>query len=532
MVSVELHSLLLREREEGRMVTDTDWSIIKADILTSDWSVKMEPETDLQNSDQEGAGAISDDHEDYNVPDLPKEEPIVKERKLRVGKKRGRPKKRKPSESCSSGGEWYEGKKEESPIVFKESEGEDNEDENNDTTIKRCNKCGRPIKGHPLPRHSNCELNGVDEEGISIIQALKMQSKIMKKKREDKRREKLTAEKCYSTGFIKLPCDNLSCEVCEIAAFNSELAVLTHVRKEHGPKEQLVCEVEGCKGKAFKSFGALHYHQIKCHDEKAPCDECGSTDYITLNNHMQSKHPRPCSPKSCDQCGKVFTNWRKFKHHIDRVHTNSDMPILHGTNKWAIAKMMTDYENECHCNLELKSKQAKLNHFKLVHLDYKQCPKCDKIVQELNVGHHKCEKKNQWQPLLEFICEHCGKSFKSQGGKHYHIDNVHMKSTAECHICFKSCTKTTLSAHMAIHKPKTPCKICGKMVGRMREHVEAMHQVNLPGLTMVMLYFQEEIDMKNKCDSCGKGFPTCQKLKDHTMSVHLKLRPYKCRYTG
>ena len=35
---------------------------------------------------------------------------------------------------------------------------------------------------------------------------------------------------------------------------------------------------------------------------------------------------------------------------------------------------------------------------------------------------------------------------------------------------------------------------------------------------------------KFKCEECGKGFNENQKLSDHRMNVHLKLRPYKCRY--
>ena len=33
-----------------------------------------------------------------------------------------------------------------------------------------------------------------------------------------------------------------------------------------------------------------------------------------------------------------------------------------------------------------------------------------------------------------------------------------------------------------------------------------------------------------QCQECGKGFHKLDALKKHQMSVHLKLRPYKCRY--
>ena len=35
---------------------------------------------------------------------------------------------------------------------------------------------------------------------------------------------------------------------------------------------------------------------------------------------------------------------------------------------------------------------------------------------------------------------------------------------------------------------------------------------------------------KHQCQDCGKGFISKNGLKEHRMNVHLKLRPYKCRY--
>ena len=37
-------------------------------------------------------------------------------------------------------------------------------------------------------------------------------------------------------------------------------------------------------------------------------------------------------------------------------------------------------------------------------------------------------------------------------------------------------------------------------------------------------------DKSFQCTDCGKGFALKKCLHKHTMNVHLKLRPYKCRY--
>ena len=516
VVGGALYNLLLRGGA-GQKVE------LKDDLFASDWSVKEEPVSKSWNSDQEEAEAgdyCSDDEVGFDVCYSPKDE--INENKPLKRNAKETPRKHKLNENFSSGEEWEEyheqptskSKKKSHKKIIKDP---DEEDEENDSSLsfhgpKRCNKCGRVLKGHALPRHSKCELLGVDEEGLLAVEQMRALYQLRKKKAGEKWRESLNGENVFSTGLLKLPCERLSCDVCEIESFTSEFAVFAHIRKVHGPKEQLKCEEDGCDGKSFKNIGALKYHISKCHEEKAPCPECGTTDYSLLKNHMRSKHPRPCSPKSCDQCGKVFTNFQSFKSHVDKGH--GPKGNLYGSSQFAVSKMLSDFERECHCNINLSSRQKKLDHFKLFHLDYKQCPKCDKIVQDPD-GPHKCTREKPAQPKGPFICQHCGKEFNTQGGRYCHISTAHSTETVQCHICAKSFNKTAIYPHMLSHKPKEPCTICGKVVSKMRNHMETMHQ--------------NESEMKHRCDVCGRGFSTPQKMRDHNMSVHLKLRPYKCR---
>ena len=261
-------------------------------------------------------------------------------------------------------------------------------------------------------------------------------------------RERNSREKGYSAGYIKLPCDRLVCEVellyllsrrlyylhgrfwhkcpqvCEIEGFASEFAVMAHVRKIHGPREQLSCEEEGCDGKTFKNIGALIYHKQKCHTEKAPCAVCGATDYSILKNHMVSKHPKPCEPETCDQCGKVFTNKASFKSHMKNGHAS-----MANMGK---AKLLSDFDKNCQCSLNLPTNISKINHYKLFHLDYEQCEKCEKIVQSISDGHHKCSKPVKKPLAAPLVCNYCGKEFNSDGGMSYHVKTVHLK--VSCHI--------------------------------------------------------------------------------------------------
>ena len=233
---------------------------------------------------------------------------------------------------------------------------------------------------------------------------------------------------------------------------------MAHVRKVHGPKEQLSCEEESCDGKTFKNIGALIYHKQKCHTEKAPCAVCGTTDYSILKNHMVSKHPKPCEPETCDQCGKVFTNKLSFKNHMKKGHTSADMV---GSTMWGKAKILSDFDKNCQCGLDLPTNISKINHYKLFHLKYEQCEKCEKIVQSISDGHHKCGKPVKKPLAAPIVCNYCGKEFNSEGGISYHVKTVHLKvpsiilvtivgcfflqETSECPICFKTYPKAGLS---------------------------------------------------------------------------------------
>ena len=66
-----------------------------------------------------------------------------------------------------------------------------------------------------------------------------------------------------------------------------------------------------------------------------------------------------------------------------------------------------------------------------------------------------------------------------------------------------------------VHNPK-PCPICSKVVKNMRKHNLTTHTDNSM--------------LKVKCETCGRGFKDTPSMKSHEMSLHIKTRPFKCRY--
>eukprot|EP00092_Neocalanus_flemingeri_P069517 GFUD01085206.1.p1 GENE.GFUD01085206.1~~GFUD01085206.1.p1 ORF type:complete len:307 (-),score=43.89 GFUD01085206.1:46-966(-) len=278
-----------------------------------------------------------------------------------------------------------------------------------------------------------------------------------------------------------------------------------HVYNHHGPKPELVCEY--CQT-SFEQHSALEYHLRRYHQEKIPCPECGELQFVTyMNTHMDIYH-KICEAKTCDYCGKSYTNMAKFKGHL-RTHAG----IKKSKYKW-----LEEFDHSCECKMVFDSQKAKINHFKLVHLSYQQCEHCRKIVKNPNPDTHNCAPIVRKQRTGPFICKFCDAVFRTNGAVFYHEKTVHSDTPSECNLCekvFRSYLQ--LKDHMKkVHVEKTACNICGVLVKDIKDHHETVHL--------------DDVHKKFRCEECGKGFNENQKLNDHKMNVHLKLRPYKCRY--
>ena len=92
--------------------------------------------------------------------------------------------------------------------------------------------------------------------------------------------------------------------------------------------------------------------------------------------------------------------------------------------------------------------------------------------------------------------------------------DYHHNRKKTCPICGKDFSN--LKHHMKVHNSEEECPECGKMFRRLEIHIKTMH---IP-----------DNEKKVVCSECGKGCGNKYSLEKHMMNVHLKLRPYKCRY--
>ena len=151
-------------------------------------------------------------------------------------------------------------------------------------------------------------------------------------------------------------------------------------------------------------------------------------------------------------------------------------------------------------------------------LGLRRCKTCNRTFSsDISIEDHK---KECYPPEKNFMCNLCGEAFIKEYVLNDHINRRHEVHDEKKYLCEK-CNKgfafeDKLKHHLKIHEDKTPCPECGVTVRHLKLHIVTAHTPdNLK---------------KYQCHDCGKGFNDTRTLEIHRMNVHLKLRPYKCRY--
>ena len=233
-------------------------------------------------------------------------------------------------------------------------------------------------------------------------------------------------------------------------------------------------------------------------------DNDRSTINMSYKKNSKSREKEPKKKKKprklhCQLCEYTTTLSFNMRRHIEFKHNISGSATCHL------------------CGFVAKSKANLKGHIRLKHFapeGQTKCEKCLKCFPNEKFDGHLCEVKN-------FICYSCGKAYTTKYGLDRHImiehENVQFPKPFICDKCDFCCeSKSALQKHMVTHEEKKPCPECGERVRNIKSHMVSMHTPD---------------EMKKyQCQDCGKGFNEPYNLEAHRMNVHLKLRPYNCRY--
>ena len=126
---------------------------------------------------------------------------------------------------------------------------------------------------------------------------------------------------------------------------------------------------------------------------------------------------------------------------------------------------------------------------------------------------------NEEKEKPQYVCNICGKVLSSRGALNGHHRALHeiRELKIKCERCGKLCVNAVnLKYHMRMHEEKKSCPVCGIKVRLLKEHIDNVHTTD-----------EEKMF---RCQDCGKGFIFENKLEFHRINMHLKTKPYNCRY--
>ena len=228
---------------------------------------------------------------------------------------------------------------------------------------------------------------------------------------------------------------------------------------------------------------------------------------VEVEKHVERRHNNGAF-RTCEICGKCMTI-KRMKIHLMKHKRKED-----------IAKYKNERKACPHCGKLFKSLNDHIrDHCNAIEYERATCKECGKVVKNATHLQRHMKLKHSGVQTEKCICNICGKELSKGSLKEHHRSYHEIRElTVKCEQCDKLFySDSALKAHIKnFHEEKTTCSVCGIKVRNLNEHMKNIHT--------------KDEDKKFQCQDCGKGFALQGKLKSHRINMHLKTRPFQCRY--
>ncbi|XP_064538857.1 zinc finger protein 93 [Drosophila montana] len=232
----------------------------------------------------------------------------------------------------------------------------------------------------------------------------------------------------------------------------------------------------------------------------------------------------------CIQCGHSFAHSLTLQAHVRKVHEGSKRPF------------------QCdRCDKAYSFMGGLYTHIKEIHSPQERSYRCDQpgcervYISCIAMQKHKRLKHSTADaPARKYVCEQCGATFNQTANLKYHRRTKHPTAdeaaanarASEQHFC-DICQKHfhsrytlkyhTMQQHQGAGDPDAAaagvtmheCQVCGRRLAKRFMLVQHM-----------LMHSAEKLP----CEHCGRLFARKFELEAHIRAVHLKLKPFGCKY--
>lgn len=322
-----------------------------------------------------------------------------------------------------------------------------------------------------------------------------------------------------------------TCDDCH-KVFKGKHSLIAHIHSAHSPVYKGVCKCNLC-GKVYTNNRNLKRHVEMNHGERGEfkCEVCPKvyTSNQSLRRHARSHTGYNYAQFNCDICPKTIIGKENLDNHMLFSHReNSSSNEYEGRSSLFQCEFCNNaYDFESRLRFHIKTDHSFQDFY-----DY-----CKKSLMKTQTS-----EKSRKQKFLFFNCEYCINAFATVYDLKDHMRSNHDKeyNLSTCNVCFsKFFSRETLVEHKKICIPPenvNSCSHCDKLftdISSLIFHTKIFHpQAQIADSNITSSYIEESLEASFKCLHCDRVYYSDRSLKHHVKLKHTTDKAVECQYCG